>query len=146
MTNGTAVIGTDEIPPSFAESVRILWQVGEGRYRNEDDLHGLVQGIGWQRHFKVERTLRVDVTATRADGEAWVRVADTGEGIAADDLERIFEEFQQTEAGARLQEGTGLGLPLARRYAELHGGTIRVASSLGHGSTFTLVIPLANGE
>src|SRR5215831_494461 len=45
---------------------RILWQVGEGRYRNEDDLYRLVQGIDWRRHFKVERMLRVDVAATRS--------------------------------------------------------------------------------
>ena len=53
-------------------------------------------------------------------------VADTGPGIAADDLGRIFEEFQQTEAGARQHEGTGLGLALSRRFVEMHGGRIWV--------------------
>jgi putative N6-adenine-specific DNA methylase len=45
---------------------RILWQVAHGRYRNEDDLYRLAQGVDWKRHFTVERTLRVDLTATRA--------------------------------------------------------------------------------
>ena len=85
---------------------------------------------------------RVDVTATHADGEARISVADTGGGIAADDLERIFEEFQQTEAGARLQEGTGLGLALSKRYVELHGGRIWCDSVVGKGSTFVFTLPL----
>jgi signal transduction histidine kinase len=89
---------------------------------------------------------RVDVTATHADGEARISVADTGGGIAADDLERIFEEFQQTEAGARLQEGTGLGLALSKRYVELHGGRIWCDSVVGAGSTFVFTLPLGEVE
>jgi len=81
----------------------------------------------------------------RADGlDRWVEiaVADTGIGIAAADLDRLFGEFQQLdpEAGRR-QEGTGLGLALTKRFAELHGGTVRVESERGKGSTFTLRLP-----
>ena len=85
---------------------------------------------------------RVDVTATHADGEARISVADTGGGIAADDLERIFEEFQQTELGARLHEGTGLGLALSKRFVEMHGGRIWCDSVIGTGSTFVFTLPL----
>ena len=85
---------------------------------------------------------RVDVTATHADGEARISVADTGGGIAADDLERIFEEFQQTELGARLHEGTGLGLALSKRFVEMHGGRIWCDSVVGTGSTFVFTLPL----
>jgi len=85
---------------------------------------------------------RVDVTVTNADGEARISVADTGGGIAADDLERIFEEFQQTELGARLQEGTGLGLALSKRFVEMHGGRIWCDSVVGKGSTFVFTLPL----
>jgi signal transduction histidine kinase/CheY-like chemotaxis protein len=70
-------------------------------------------------------------------------VSDTGIGIAAQDQARIFEEFAQLEH--RLQrtvQGTGLGLPLSRRLAELLGGTLTVASEPGHGSTFSLTIPV----
>jgi signal transduction histidine kinase len=83
----------------------------------------------------------VDVSATRANGEVRVSVADTGPGIAPEDQERIFEEFQQSETGVGLREGTGLGLALSKRYVELHGGRIWVESDVGRGSTFTFALP-----
>jgi signal transduction histidine kinase len=83
----------------------------------------------------------VDVSATRANGEVRVSVADTGPGIPPEDQERIFEEFQQSETGVGLREGTGLGLALSKRYVELHGGRIWVESELGRGSTFTFALP-----
>ena len=84
---------------------------------------------------------QVDVSATRANGEVRVSVADTGPGIAAEDLDRIFEEFQQTEVGARQPEGTGLGLALSKRFVEMHGGRIWCESELGKGSTFVFTLP-----
>jgi signal transduction histidine kinase len=84
---------------------------------------------------------RIDVSARLADGEVEVSVADTGPGIARGDLGRIFEEFQQTETGARQQEGTGLGLALSRRLVELHGGRIWVESEPGVGSRFVFTLP-----
>ena len=75
----------------------------------------------------------VDVSAVRVNGEVRVSVADTGPGIAPEDHDRIFEEFQQTEAGAAQREGTGLGLALSKRLVELHGGRIWVDSELGQG-------------
>ena len=88
----------------------------------------------------------VDVTAMRANGEVRVSVADSGPGIADDDLERIFEEFQQTDAGARQHEGTGLGLALSRRFVEMHGGRIWCDSEVGKGSTFVFTLPVAAAE
>ena len=58
-------------------------------------------------------------------------MADTGPGIALDDQERIFEEFQQTDVGVSQREGTGLGLALSKRLVELHGGRIWVESEPG---------------
>jgi signal transduction histidine kinase len=83
----------------------------------------------------------VDVRAMKVDGEVMVSVADTGPGIAAEDHERIFEEFQQTEAGVEQREGTGLGLSLSKRLVELHGGRIWVVSEPGKGSTFVFTLP-----
>jgi signal transduction histidine kinase len=83
----------------------------------------------------------VGVRATQVDGEVRVLVADTGPGIAPEDHERIFEEFQQTEAGVEQREGTGLGLALSKRLVELHGGRIWVDSELGKGSTFVFTLP-----
>jgi signal transduction histidine kinase len=84
---------------------------------------------------------RIDVGAARLDGEIHVSVADTGPGIASGDRERIFEEFQQTDAGVRQREGTGLGLALSKRLVELHGGRIWVESELGAGSRFVFTLP-----
>ena len=71
-----------------------------------------------------------------------VTVADTGSGIAPEDHERIFEEFQQTEEGRAEREGTGLGLALSKRLVELHGGRIWLESDLGKGSSFVFTLPL----
>ena len=83
----------------------------------------------------------VDVSAAKVNGEVRVSVTDTGPGLAPDDHERIFKEFQQTEAGVEQREGTGLGLALSKRLVELHGGRIWVDSELGKGSTFVFTLP-----
>ncbi len=70
-------------------------------------------------------------------------VRDTGVGIRAEDRARLFQEFEQLESTRdQAIEGTGLGLALTKKLVELHGGTIRVESELGHGSTFTVTLPL----
>jgi signal transduction histidine kinase len=85
---------------------------------------------------------RVAVTAVLADGNVEIAVADTGIGIAPEDQEAIFEEFRQVGSDyARKREGTGLGLTLARKFVELHGGRIWVKSELGKGSTFAFSLP-----
>ena len=73
-----------------------------------------------------------------------ISVTDTGVGISPEDQERIFEEFQQSRAAPSSvnAEGTGLGLTLARRFVELHGGRIWVESELGKGSTFAFELPV----
>ena len=81
-------------------------------------------------------------------GGTWIAldIADTGVGIAANDHERIFEEFEQVNAGPRtdsVQRGTGLGLPISRRLARLLGGEITLVSEPGKGSTFTVWLPVA---
>ena len=83
----------------------------------------------------------VIVSSARVNGEVHVSVSDTGPGIAADDQARIFEDFQQTDLGARQLDGTGLGLALSKRLIELHGGRIWVESELGKGSMFTFALP-----
>jgi signal transduction histidine kinase len=83
----------------------------------------------------------VDIAAAQRDGEVRVSVSDAGPGIAPEDQERIFEEFQQAAAGKEQHEGTGLGLALSKRLVELHGGRIWVESELGKGSTFVFTLP-----
>ena len=84
---------------------------------------------------------RVDISALSENGRVEIAVADTGSGIAADDLDTIFEEFEQTSEG-RQAEGTGLGLPLSRKLVELHGGRLWAESEPGNGSTFLFTLPL----
>jgi signal transduction histidine kinase len=75
-------------------------------------------------------------------GGVEISVSDTGIGIAPEDQAAIFEEFRQVGGHyARKREGTGLGLTLAKKFVELHGGTIRVESEVGTGSTFTFTLP-----
>jgi signal transduction histidine kinase len=84
---------------------------------------------------------RIDVRAVPANGTVEVSVTDTGVGIAPEDREAIFEEFRQVGQAERKREGTGLGLALARKFVELHGGRLWVKSELGRGSTFTFSLP-----
>ena len=88
---------------------------------------------------------RVDVSARLDDGQVEIAVADTGPGIAPEELEMIFEEFKQATDGKRA-EGTGLGLPLSRKLVELHGGRLWVESAAGNGSTFRFTLPVGPTE
>jgi signal transduction histidine kinase len=86
---------------------------------------------------------RVDAHCVREGANVEIRVTDTGIGIPAADIERIFERFYRVDkARSRSLGGTGLGLAIVKHVAEQHGGTIRVASVEGRGSTFSLSIPL----
>ncbi len=89
---------------------------------------------------------RVWVHARRENGAVRIEVGDNGPGIAIEDQERIFQEFQRVENPSRTAtpEGTGLGLTLARQFMELHGGTLWVKSSLGQGSRFYVRLPITD--
>ena len=85
---------------------------------------------------------RIEVRAIPVNGTVEMSVTDTGVGIAPEDQEAIFEEFRQVGTDhARKREGTGLGLALARKFVELHGGRLWVTSEIGRGSTFTFTLP-----
>ncbi len=94
--------------------------------------------------IKFTETGRVSVTLAydARRGRVSVAVADTGVGIADDEISSIFEEYRQVGTRTRKLRGTGLGLAIARRIAEAHGGSLDAESQLGHGSTFTLRLPL----
>jgi signal transduction histidine kinase len=97
--------------------------------------------VGVAVHFVPKHIAPLGVDAVRID------VTDEGIGIPADELQRIFDEFYQTEDGRRSRKGgTGLGLSLTRNFVELHRGTIEVKSSPGRGSCFTLYLPVDYNE
>jgi signal transduction histidine kinase len=88
---------------------------------------------------------QVVVTAERRDEHVLVRVADTGIGIAEDDLPHLFEEFYRGKnARERTEHGTGLGLSIVRSIADMHGADIRVESEIDRGSTFEVMLPRAD--
>jgi CheY-like chemotaxis protein len=73
-------------------------------------------------------------------------ISDTGPGIAPDELDHLFEAFEQTTTGQKTQEGTGLGLSISQKFVQLMGGRISVTSEVGKGSTFTVEIPVSVGN
>jgi GAF domain-containing protein/anti-sigma regulatory factor (Ser/Thr protein kinase) len=86
---------------------------------------------------------RISLKAGQRDGAVEISVTDTGIGIAPEDQAAIFEEFRQVGSDEKRREGTGLGLTLAKKFVELHGGRIWVESEPGRGSTFTFTLPVA---
>jgi two-component system phosphate regulon sensor histidine kinase PhoR len=94
------------------------------------------------RHTPAKGTVCVRLDAP--ESRAVLQVADTGEGIPASELPRVFERFYRVDkARTRQTGGTGLGLAIVRHVAEAHGGTVRVDSELARGTTFTVTIPVA---
>jgi len=106
--------------------------------------------------FKFTENGSVTVRVERRPGDQWdpqrrnmirFSVEDTGIGIAADALPRLFQKFEQADASTtRRYGGTGLGLAICRQLVELMGGSIEVASTQGVGSNFSFVLPLADGQ
>ncbi|MEW6096861.1 MAG: ATP-binding protein [bacterium] len=90
---------------------------------------------------------RVNVDAKPIDKMVQISVTDTGIGIAKENYQKVFEEFEQVDSAySRQYAGTGLGLPLTKKLIELHGGKIWLESELEKGSTFTFTIPQQPGE
>jgi GAF domain-containing protein len=86
---------------------------------------------------------RVGINARQTNGAVEISVSDTGIGIAPEDQAKIFEEFRQVGGDyAHKKEGTGLGLTLAKKFVELHGGKIWVESGVGKGSRFIFTLPI----
>ena len=87
----------------------------------------------------------IRVTVGRADGRAVFTVADTGEGIPADHLPRVFDRFYRVDKGrSREMGGTGLGLAIAKSIVTAHGGAIDLTSTVGVGTTAIVTLPLAS--
>ena len=85
---------------------------------------------------------RISISASKTDNGAEISVSDTGIGIPPAEQPTIFEEFRQVGGDyAHKKEGTGLGLTLAKKFVELHGGKIWVESEVGKGATFTFTLP-----
>ncbi|HSQ42176.1 MAG TPA: ATP-binding protein, partial [Fibrobacteraceae bacterium] len=88
----------------------------------------------------------IQIFAEIHNGFAWVHVRDTGCGIEADMLDKIFQPFEQVGSTSQQRQGTGIGLTVTKQLVELHGGTISVQSQMGKGSDFSFTLPLAPAE
>ena len=97
--------------------------------------------------FTDEGEIRLDVARDDDEGELVLSVSDTGTGIAAENLEQIWEPFWQAEqTKTRRASGTGLGLSVVRQLARLLGGEVRVQSTMGRGTTFFVTLPLKEAQ
>jgi signal transduction histidine kinase len=114
-------------PPGVRGSRRRLWQVLTNLVSN---------GIKFTERGEVRISL-----GESDDGDARVEVADTGVGIAPEDLEAVFDPFRQRGEPSKRLRGTGLGLAIAKRLVELHGGRIDLRSKEHEGSVFTVILP-----
>ncbi|MDO3378532.1 sensor histidine kinase [Geoalkalibacter halelectricus] len=89
---------------------------------------------------------RVALRLSKADGQAAISVSDTGVGMEAEHLQRIFDRFYRIDRNRSLESGAGLGLSIVKWIVEAHQGRIEVSSTLGEGSCFTVYLPLAAAE
>jgi PAS domain S-box-containing protein len=101
----------------------------------------LVNLLGNAMKFTNQGKVTIRVTMETAGAQQLIfEVIDSGVGIAAHELDKLFHQFEQTESGRKIESGTGLGLALSRQYARLMGGDITVKSELGSGSVFRVEI------
>jgi len=131
-----------------ADSVSLEWRAGVPEMIFATDPRKLAAAIRnvVGNALKFTERGRVTVSVERDCDGLQFRVQDTGIGIREDDLEAIFEMFRQGDGSdSRAHGGTGLGLYIARRVVEQLGGRITVASQLGHGSVFTIALPVSAG-
>ncbi len=134
-------------PAAEAHDIELVSEVGQNT---------VVFGDPHRLEIILTNLLGNAIKFTPADGSVHIRlwsdqagvhvsVTDTGPGIAPEDLDRIFDRFYQVEGSEqRVKGGAGIGLPLAKSLAELHGGELTVSSKLGHGATFTLFLRLGS--
>lgn len=113
-------------------------------YADENRLQQVLQNlIGNAIKFTPEG--RVSISAENQAGWIAISIKDTGIGIPKENQERIFESFEQSDASTEREfGGTGLGLSITKHLVELHGGSVSVDSSIGHGSTFVVRFPQGN--
>ncbi len=137
---------TDELAEKASALGKRSWRVSDrGEAVLVADRQRLTQAVMGLAQNAVQHTHEgavIELGSARNGHEARVWVRDSGPGIAPRDQERVFERFARASARARRSEGAGLGLAIVRAIAEAHGGRVELESRLGHGSTFTLVLPL----
>lgn len=140
-----AVTAADQLRPQYADrSVRMDVDIGSDPIVMGDErrLVQIVSNLLANALGHVDEGGAVRLVVTDDGSAATISVSDNGDGIRAEDVERVFDRFFRG-ANAKRRAGTGLGLSVARGIAEAHGGTLVATSDgLGHGATFTLTVPV----
>jgi signal transduction histidine kinase len=142
----------EAVPPiqrlAEEKGLTLAYDVGAGHnelYADKDKVRQVLLNILWNA-VKFTDEGGIDLKVSESDTDFTFSVTDTGIGIREDDLERIFDSFQQVgPAQIAGYEGTGLGLAISKQFVEMHGGLIWANSELGKGSTFTFTIPKKKG-
>lgn len=132
-------------PLAQKKKIGLVWSLLPGKLKVVGDSGRLLQVLSNLVSNAFKHTPAVGSVAVRIslnDGKILTEVADTGEGLAPEDLSRIFEQFYQVESSPHKREGLGLGLSIAKEIITAHGGEIGVKSpGLGKGSTFYFTLP-----
>jgi two-component system phosphate regulon sensor histidine kinase PhoR len=139
---------SDVAPQARAGSVRLEGQVQRGIELEMDEMRmrQMVDNLVSNAVKYTPPGGLVEVVLTEEDDRVRLRVVDTGIGIAADDQEHLFTRFfRAPEAETLAIQGAGLGLAITKAIAEAHGGTITVASELGRGTQFEVLLPRVDG-
>ncbi|MFC1963438.1 ATP-binding protein [Chloroflexota bacterium] len=111
-------------------------------YADEGKVRQILLNLLSNAYRYTPRGGQITIQAVRVDDDCKISVSDSGIGIIKEDLKRIFDEFIQVDrSGAAGEGGTGLGLPIAKRFTQMHGGNIWAESEYGEGSTFNFVLP-----
>ena len=139
----------DTVSPLIQEGVELRQEVADDIGEANTDKARLQQMVInlLSNAIKFTDTGSVTVNASVVAEVLVIAVSDTGQGIAADELPTIFDEYRQAEGTeSAVQKGTGLGLSITKKFAELLGGSIGVESEVGKGSTFTVRVPVEYQE
>jgi len=136
-------------PQAKQKNIELIQTTGENDIIMTGDMdkcrHILQNLIG--NAVKFTEKGKVEISTDQLGNTIRIIVSDTGIGISENHLSHIFDEFRQADSGtSRRFGGTGLGLAIAKKYANLLGGVIEVKSTLGQGSSFTLILPLNYGN
>jgi len=109
---------------------------------------GVILRVGTGSQESSARSLKLESLSPQPRSliSLYFEVSDTGPGIAADEMDQLFEAFAQTETGRQAREGTGLGLPISRKFVQLMGGEMRVESKVGLGTTLKFDIQVEPGQ
>ena len=138
-----AEIVTDETAMAAGKAVELKKEIDGGVYANIDVglMTRLVQNLVENAIKYTPEGGHVAVTLRRDGGELALSVADDGIGIAKEDLDKVWKRFWQADSSRSEDGGSGLGLAMVKEIAQFHGGSVRVESEPGNGSTFTVFLP-----